>query len=142
VPAKALPYKFGSRRGSELVEGMLMIVPLLALLFLLIDTSYGLFIKATLEYAVQAGANCAATNCSQSPGAAVQQQSLGLVQAADVIVSYCDSDGSCSGSNQPADAVVVVSTSYSFSPLAPLFRSGASIALSASATSVLTANGI
>ena len=41
---------------------MIMMLPFLALVFIIIDASYGLFINATLQYAVQAGVTVASTD--------------------------------------------------------------------------------
>ena len=141
----------GSRRGSEVVESMLMLLPLFALVFLIIDTSWGLFIKATLEYSVQTAVNNAAAGATGPSGqmAAIAQtvetQSLHLVKAADVVTNfYAPASMSSSlpvgaGVNA-AGNVVEVDVDYLFSPLAPLFRSSTGFHITASAAAVLEAS--
>ena len=140
--------KCGGRRGSELVEGMMMMLPFLALVFIVIDASYGLFINATLQYAVQAGVTYASTDSDTAANvmAAVQNtvntQSLNLVPASQVTVNfYTPAMVLMNGAAVPNQTgnVVEATVTYQFSPLAPLFRSGASIQLTATAASVLTA---
>jgi Flp pilus assembly protein TadG len=138
------------RRGSEFVEGMLIMLPFLALVFLIIDTSYGIFLDATLNYAVQAGVNYATTDTADGLEAGIQStvqaQSMNLVPAANVIVSFLTPTPSGMTTPTPgsvlnqAGNVVQVAVTYPFAPLAPLFRSGATITLSATAASALTAN--
>ncbi len=43
------------RRGAELIEFMLTLLPLLTLTFVLLDVAWGIFARATLEFAVRAG---------------------------------------------------------------------------------------
>ena len=142
-----------SKRGSELVEGMLMLLPFLALFFLIIDTSWCLFIKATLQYAAQQGAIFAAADTTNGlvslTQSAVSSQSLNIVQASGVTVQFftptsnMSSSSAMTSSTAGANAtgnIVEVVIDYNFQPLAPLFRSGASIPLTASAAAVITAS--
>lgn len=141
--------RYGSRRGSEFVEGMIMMLPFLALVLLIIDASYGLFINATLQYAVQAGVTYASTDSDTAANVAaavtntVVAQSLNLAQPANITVSFL-----APATMKPVQPgallnqtgnVVEATVTYQFSPLAPLFRSGAAITLTATAASVLTA---
>ncbi len=142
--------KSDRRRGSELVEGMLMLLPFLALVFIIIDTSYGIFLQSELQSAVQAGANYAATDTTgglvSGIQSAVETQSLNLVPAGNVTVNfYAPTDMTAklpTGSGVPnlAGNVVEVDAQYLFTPLAPLFRSSAAITLTASASTVLAAS--
>jgi Flp pilus assembly protein TadG len=138
------------RRGSELVEGMVMMLPFFALVFIIIDTAFGIFLNSTLQYAVQAGANYAALDTA--PGlmagiqSTVQTQSLSLIQPANLTINFFAPTNMTtplptSGGPAPNQAgnVVQLNATYQFAPLAPLFRSGAAITLTASAASVLTA---
>lgn len=142
-----------ARRGSEFVEGMLMMLPFMALFFLIIDTSWCLFIKATLQYAVQSGANFAASDTTNGlvslTQSTVSGQSLNLVPASNVNVDFYTPTSSMSSSSMMTSStsganatgnIVQVSVNYSFSPLAPLFRSSATIPLTASASAVIIAN--
>jgi Flp pilus assembly protein TadG len=131
---------------------MLMLLPFLALFFLIIDTSWCLFIKATLQYAAQAGVTFAASDTTNGlvslTQSTVSSQSLSLVQASGVTVQFFTPTSNMSsssamtstaaGANATGNIVQVV-INYSFQPLAPLFRSGVSIPLTASAAAVITA---
>jgi Flp pilus assembly protein TadG len=121
---------------------MLMLLPFFALILLVVDTAYGLFIRATLQYAVEAGANYAASDTANGLLSGINQtvkaQSMNLLQPANVTVSFYATDGTVS--TNLTGNLVQVSASYSFAPLAPLFRSAASIPLSATAAAVLTAS--
>jgi len=140
--------QYGSRRGSEFVEGMIMMLPFLALVFIIIDASYGLFINATLQYAVQAGVTVASTDSNTAAGVvsdvqnAVNAQSLNLIPVSSVTVTFYTPDMNPAGGNavpNQTNNIVQANVTYQFSPLAPLFRSGLPITLTATATSVLTA---
>jgi len=143
--------KCGSRRGSEIIEGMIMMLPFLALVFIIIDASYGLFINATLQYAVQAGVTVASTDSKTAAGVvsdvqnAVNTQSLNLIPASEVTVNFFTpamvSVNNAAVPNQTGN-VVQASVTYKFSPLAPLFRSGLPITLTATAAGVLTATPV
>jgi len=128
-----------SRRGSELVEGMLMMLPFFALVFVIIDTSYGLFLKATLQYAVQQGVSYGATGGTTAGiQSTVQTQSLGLVPSANVNVNFYtpstdNTNPTPLAGSDAAGNIVEVDVTYQFSPLAPLFRSGMAIPITASA---------
>jgi TadE-like protein len=47
--------KSKSRRGAELIEFTLALLPLLAMTFLLLDVAWAIFAQSTLAYAVRAG---------------------------------------------------------------------------------------
>jgi len=112
-----------------------MILPFLALFFLLIDTCYAIFVKATLQYAVQAGVNDAITythsGLINEVKNTVSTQSLNLIPPGNVTVSFFAPSVSLTqpvtvGSNgvipNQAGNIVEVDVSYNFYPLAPLFR--------------------
>ena len=127
-----------------------MILPFLALFFLLIDTCYAIFVKATLQYAVQAGVNDAITythsGLINEVKNTVSTQSLNLIPPGNVTVSFFAPSVSLTqpvtvGSNgvipNQAGNIVEVDVSYNFHPLAPLFRSSFPITFSATSASVL-----
>ncbi|MGD0499540.1 MAG: TadE/TadG family type IV pilus assembly protein [Bryobacteraceae bacterium] len=79
-----------SRRGSEVIEFTLAFLPLIAMVFLLLDAAWGIFAKSTLEYAVRAGvrqgititgtqATAAGSNLTAMVKSIVQQNALGLL---------------------------------------------------------------
>ncbi len=131
-----------------------MLLPFLALFFLIIDTSWCLFIKATLQYAAQQGAIAAAADSDTAVAVVslarttASSQSLNIVQSSGVNVQFFapTSDMSSSsaipystaGANATGN-IVEVGIDYNFQPLAPLFRSGVSIPLTATAAAVITA---
>jgi len=127
-----------------------MIVPFLALFFLMLDTCYAIFVKANLQYAVQQGVNDAIVFNGSGLVANVESTVAGLAPSNSVVtVKFysppgVDSNGnvtpatiaSGAGANQ-AGHIVEVDVTYGFAPLAPLFRSGATISFSASSAAVL-----
>jgi Flp pilus assembly protein TadG len=134
------------RRGSEVVEAALMFLPFFALVFLIIDTAWVLFIKATIQYAAHEGVRYAVTG-QISPGntqeasikSVVQQESLSLLSpssASAITVTFLDANTLQPSTNAPGN-IVQVSATYAFSPLAPLFRSGMQINLNATSADVL-----
>jgi Flp pilus assembly protein TadG len=47
--------KSKSRRGAEMIEFTFALLPLLMMIFVLLDAAWGIFVKSTLAYAVRAG---------------------------------------------------------------------------------------
>jgi hypothetical protein len=91
-PRRRLSYA-GSRKGSELVEFTLAFLPLLAIMFVLVDCAWAIFVKSTLEYAVRAGvrqgititgtqATAASSNQTAMVKSIVQGNSLGVLSGA------------------------------------------------------------
>ena len=54
--------KAAGRRGAQIVEFTLVLLPLLAFTFLLLDMGWAIFKRATLQYAVREGCRYAVTN--------------------------------------------------------------------------------
>ena len=78
----------GSRKGSELLEFTFAFLPLTAMIFLLLDASWGMWAKSTLAYAVHEGVRQGITiDSTQANGTTltamvktiVQQNALGLL---------------------------------------------------------------
>jgi Flp pilus assembly protein TadG len=78
----------GSRRGSELIEFTFAFLPLTAMLVLMLDASWAIYVKSTLAYAVHEGVRQGITiDSTQANGATltslvqtiVQQKALGLL---------------------------------------------------------------
>jgi len=133
-----------SRRGSQLVEGGLMLLPFLALGFIVLDTAWGMFVKATLQHAIQEGVRYGVTgqvsgNLGQAASieAVVQAQSLGLLtgsQSGTLSVQYLDATTLApTNNNQGGNLVQVSVTNYQITPLAPLLRSGTAIPVTVTA---------
>jgi len=79
------------RRGAEMLEFTLTLLPMLAMIFVLLDVSWGVFVKSTLQYAVRAGVRrgITITGTQATAGGAclteivkgvVQTNSLGLLR--------------------------------------------------------------
>jgi Flp pilus assembly protein TadG len=78
-------------RGAELLEFTFIMIPLLAMTFVLLDTAWAVFVKATLQYAVRAAVRSGITITGTQATAAnsdlttmvksiVQGKSLGLLR--------------------------------------------------------------
>jgi Flp pilus assembly protein TadG len=75
-------------RGAELMEFTLALLPLLMMIFLLVDVSWGLFVKGALNFAVHAAVRRGITITGQQAGSSdlttmvkqeVQKNALGLL---------------------------------------------------------------
>lgn len=80
--------KAGSRKGAELLEFTLAFLPLTAMIFLLLDASWAIYVKSTLAYAVHQGVRQGITiDSTQAAGSTltslvktiVQQNAQGLL---------------------------------------------------------------
>jgi acyl-coenzyme A thioesterase PaaI-like protein len=125
---------------------MMMMLPFLALVFLIIDTAFGIFLNSTLQYAVQAGANYAALDTANGLMAGIETTVQAQIQPVNLTINFFAPASMTTplplvGGPVPNQAgnVVQINATYRFAPLAPLFRSGATITLTATAASVLTA---
>ena len=79
------------RKGAELIEFTLSLLPLLVMVFVLLDASWAIFVKSTLAFAVRAGVRAGITITGTQAGAAgsdlttmvkliVQNNALGLLR--------------------------------------------------------------
>ncbi len=90
-------------KGAEVLEFTFVFIPMMAMIFLLIDVAWAVFVKATLEYAVRAGvrsgititgtqASLAGSDLTSMVKAIVQQKSLGILRGSagysDIKVHY------------------------------------------------------
>lgn len=82
------------RRGTELIEFTFALLPLLAIMFAMVDISWSIFVKATLQYAVHMGlrqgititgtqATASGLTLTQIVKNTVQAQSLGILQGSN-----------------------------------------------------------
>jgi Flp pilus assembly protein TadG len=123
------------RRGSQLVEAGLMMLPFLALGFMTMDAGWVIFVKATLQHAVREGVRYGVTGQVDGSGhqiASIQDtvvsQSLGLLSNDQVSVQFLNSSNLASTTSNVGGNIVQVSvTDYMVKPIAPLLRSGAGI---------------
>jgi Flp pilus assembly protein TadG len=130
-----------------------MLVPFLALAFLVLDAGWAVFIKATLQHAVREGARYAVTGQTQnglgqsdSIQAVVKKFALGLLDGdqGNTLIINCWNPANAKPS--PADAmqcsvggnVVEVSVqNYKISPLASLLRTGDPVPVTVSAADIV-----
>ncbi len=61
------PRRRGRRRGQELLEFCFIITPLFGLLFVELDITWGVYVKATMEQACRVGARYGITNAVPDP---------------------------------------------------------------------------
>jgi Flp pilus assembly protein TadG len=140
-------------RGSQFVEAGLMLLPFLALAFLVLDTGWAVFIKATLQHAVREGTRYAVTGQTQngmgqsdSIQAVVKKYALGLLDGDQGNTLTINCWNPANAKPNPADAtqcgvsgnVVEVSVqSYQVSPLAPLLRSSNPVVVTVRAADIV-----
>jgi Flp pilus assembly protein TadG len=133
------------RRGSQVVEAGLMMLPFLALGFMTMDAGWAIFVKATLQHAVREGVRYGITGQVDSSGYqitsiqnTVVSQSLGLLTSSQVSVAFLDSSTLAATSSNAGGNIVQVSvTNYMVTPLAPLLRSSAGIPVSVTGADVI-----
>ena len=145
------------RAGSELLEFTLSFLPFMAMTFVLMDVSWAVFVKSTLQYAVRAGvrtgititgtqATASGSDLTSMVKAIVQQKSLGILrgssglskikvhyfQPPDVGSAAAATDVSTQANgNTPPNIMQVSVEGYSLPALLPRFfswREGADLA--------------
>lgn len=108
----------GNRRGQAMTESALVFIPLVMMVFGVIDSSLALWVRSTLDHAARAGVRYGITYQTRSGmghddsiKAEVVANSTGLLQPSDVTVAfYAGSNPSTaitSGGNIPGNIVVV-----------------------------------
>lgn len=127
------------RRGAAIVEMSLVVIALFGLLFLLMDLSWAVFAKATLQHAVREGCRYAVTSQTESGlghlasiQAKVVDSAMGfLASSADqakIQIRFYDANTLTEltglGSNAGGNLVVVSVENFELRPLVPLARSG------------------
>jgi Flp pilus assembly protein TadG len=146
-----------SQRGSAALEGTLVILPLMAIGFALLDFPLGIFIQNTLRNAVREGCRFAITQQTGSNGqdaaikSVVEQNSMGFVNENDITgsnptttfsVTYYDkstlSVATGAGSNGQGN-ICVVTVTIQRKWMAPLWRSTGLLSFSASSSDVMEA---
>jgi Flp pilus assembly protein TadG len=138
-------------RGSQVVELALVLLPLCALVFLIMDMAWAFYVKATLQNAVREGVRYAITSQTMtgmgqdaSIKTIVQQNAMGLLGssaaspgAALINIQYYlpNTLAPVSGlnSNQGGNVVEVYVQGYSLSPLGPILRNPTPLSLGAQA---------
>ena len=146
------------RRGSAIVESAFATLPLLAVLFAVLDISFAIFIKNTLQFAVRQGARYAVTS-QTIPGlgqddsirTVVKSYTLGLLDALSpdrdgmkrVTITYYDPLSLAvvtgQGSNVGGNIVVVSATGLSWAWMVPLLRDATPLQFSVSSADIMEA---
>ena len=133
-----------AQRGSQTIEFGLVIVPLFAFMFLIMDISWAVFSKAALQHAVREGTRYAVTYRTMtglgqdaSIKSVVQQNSLGMLNGSSgaslISIQYYTPDTlTPTASNGGGNVVEVSVTGFSLAPLGPLMRSTSPLSLSVS----------
>jgi Flp pilus assembly protein TadG len=141
-----------------MVETSFSLLLFLGFIFLIIDLSMGIFMKATLQNAVRAGVRYAVT--SQTSGSLgqvasikqiVQNQAMGFLSASDLtnyvnVTFYSVSSNPPAlvtgvGSNAAGNLVIVSVNAWPFTPLAPVLHSGAIIPITVSSGDLIESTG-
>jgi len=138
------------RSGAELVEFSLVMIPMFGILFLVLDLSWMLFARATLQYAVREGVRYAVTGQTMtgmgqdnSIKTVVQQNSMGILAgssgASKITIAYFDPNNNLAAttSNAGGNVVQVSVSGVNVSPMAPLFRSTSPLSLAAVSSDVV-----
>lgn len=129
------------RTGASIVEMSLVVLALFGLLFLLMDLSWVVFAKATIQHAVREGCRFAVTsqtlaglNHIASIREVVRRNSMGFInqsQTGLIQVRFYSPDSllelTGAGSNGGGNLVIVSVENFEVRPLIPLLRSGAPV---------------
>lgn len=147
-------------QGSTTVEFALVFIPLMAFIFLLMDTSWVIFARATLQHAAREGVRFGVTGQVVAPasclGDSIRQvvvtNAFGFVPSSKansmVTVTYYDPSTLAvvtgSGATAGGNVVQVSISSLNIKSFAPVWRSSSPISLGASASDVLESppNGV
>jgi hypothetical protein len=145
-------------RGSIAVEGAFSLLPLVAVLFGVLDISVAILVKNTMQFAVRQGARYAVTS-QTVPGmghdlsikTVVRRYSMGFLDSmyrdadslTQLTVTYYDpvtlAPVTGVGSNSGGNIVVVSATDLSWAWLVPLLRNSAPLRFSVSSADLMEA---
>ena len=151
----------GDETGSELVEFALVILPLMAFVFLIMDIAWICFAQASLQHAVQVGVRSAVTSymptgVSGQDGyikSMVQQNAMGFLAGTDglnrITINYYSPSNlnkalSGSGSNAGGNVIEVSVKGVTVNVLGPILIDSATISMAAISSDVMESspNGI
>ena len=149
------------RRGSALLEGPLALLPMLAILFAVLDLSIALFVKNMAQFAVCQGVRYAITSQTMaglgqdaSIKAVVKEYTLGFLDCLSpdhiggnrIAITYYDPVSLAVvtgvGSNTGGNIVVVSATGLSWTWMMPLLNNSAPLAFSVSSAAIMEATPI
>lgn len=135
--------RLGRQRGSTMLETSLILVPLLALLFGIMDFSVAIFLQTAFRHAAREGVRYAITGRTQtgmghdaSIKAIVQQHAIGFLNgtagAQKIFIRYYDPATLTEVSSNAGGNLVEISIEgYTYRWMAPLLGSAATLTLSA-----------
>src|ERR1017187_4495642 len=149
------------RRGSVLMEGPLALLPMLAILFAVMDLSIALFVKNMAQFAVCQGVRYAITSQTKSGmgqdasiKAVVKGYTLGFLDCLSpdhiggnrITITYYDPVSLAAvagvGSNAGGNVVVVSASGLSWAWMVPLLHDRAPLAFSVSSAAIMEATPI
>ncbi len=151
---------WGNEQGSTTVEFGLVLIPLLAFIFLLMDTTWVIFARATLQHAAREGVRFGVTGQILPPAACladsvrevVVTNAFGFVPSSNaasmVTVSYYNPSTLApvtgAGATAGGNVIQVSISGLNLQSFAPVWRSASPISLAASSSDVLESppNGI
>jgi Flp pilus assembly protein TadG len=135
-----------ARKGAEVIEFGLVLIPLLAFTGLIIDIGWGVFARSTLQHAVREGVRYAVTSRTMqgmghvsSIKKVVQSNALGMLNgsaqdkirvrfySADTLADITGQEAANAGGN----LVEVAVEDFAWAPLMPVGHSGAPLRLAA-----------
>lgn len=131
------------RAGNAFVEASLVLVPLLALIFAIVDFGLAIFVRTTLQHATREGVRYAVTYQTMSGmghdasiKTVVQRAALGLLNGqqglSKIHIRYYDPITFQEvQSNSPGNLIEVSVEDFTWGWIAPLLRSASPIAISA-----------
>ena len=144
-----------------MVEGALAILPLLAVLFAVVDLSIAIFVKNTVQFAVCQGVRYAVTSQTlagkgqdDSIKTVVQGYTMGLLDTLSpdhvgknrIAITYYDplalAPVAGAGSNIGGNIVVVSATGLSWAWMVPLLRGAAPLQYSVSSADIMEATPV
>ncbi len=158
-----------TERGASIVEAAVILVPLLAIFFALLDYGMALFLKNTMQFAVRQGVRYAVTSQTaaglgqdDSIKAVVNQYSFGFLNyvapgppttscagTACITINYFHQDLSTTpptltavngaGSNAAGNVVQVTASGLAYSWMVPLLRTNSTLIFSASSADIMEA---
>lgn len=142
-----------AEEGSEITELSLVLLPLLGVLFLIIDVSWVLFARSSLQEAVREGVRYGVTGqtftgecLTASVQQVVQQNSFGFISAANMshqvsvqfyLQSNLSTPVSGSGATAGGNVIKVSVSGVSVSPIGPILIAATPFLLSASSSDVM-----
>jgi hypothetical protein len=136
------------RRGSQLVEAGISLTIFTALLLLVIDLGWGLFVKSTLQHAVSEGVRYGITSRT-APGtgqvasirAVVLYHAMGLLngdRGSTLVIRFLDPLTLQSGAANIGGSVLEISVEgYTITPLATLLHSAAGSVVTVRAADIM-----